>query len=76
MVDGRTILESAEAAGLALPYSCRAGVCSTCRTKVVAGTIEMERNQALEDWEVEAGFVLCCQARPTSARIELSYDEK
>jgi ring-1,2-phenylacetyl-CoA epoxidase subunit PaaE len=76
MVAGRTILESAEAAGLALPYSCRAGVCSTCRTKVVSGTVAMDRNQALEDWEVQAGFVLCCQARPTSARVELSYDEK
>ncbi|MBS0374179.1 MAG: 2Fe-2S iron-sulfur cluster binding domain-containing protein [Proteobacteria bacterium] len=76
MIAGRTILESAEAAGLTLPYSCRAGVCSTCRTKVVAGSVEMERNQALEDWEVEAGFVLCCQARPTGARTELSYDEK
>jgi ring-1,2-phenylacetyl-CoA epoxidase subunit PaaE len=76
MLAGRTILESAEAAGLALPYSCRAGVCSTCRAKVVAGTVAMDRNQALEDWEVQAGFVLCCQARPTSDRIELSYDEK
>jgi len=76
MVAGRTILESAEAAGLALPYSCRAGVCSTCRTKVVSGSIAMDRNQALEDWEVQAGFVLCCQARPTSERVELSYDEK
>lgn len=76
MVAGRTILESAEAAGLALPYSCRAGVCSTCRTKVVDGTVAMDRNQALEDWEVQAGFVLCCQARPTSDRVELSYDEK
>jgi ring-1,2-phenylacetyl-CoA epoxidase subunit PaaE len=76
MVAGRTILESAEAAGLALPYSCRAGVCSTCRTKVVAGTVAMDRNQALEDWEVQAGFVLCCQSRPTSDRVELSYDEK
>jgi len=76
MVAGRTILESAEAAGLALPYSCRAGVCSTCRTKVVSGTVAMDRNQALEDWEVQAGFVLCCQARPTSNRVELSYDEK
>ena len=76
MAAGRTILESAEAAGLALPYSCRAGVCSTCRTKVVSGTVAMDRNQALEDWEVQAGFVLCCQARPTSARVELSYDEK
>jgi len=76
MVAGRTILESAEAAGLALPYSCRAGVCSTCRTKVVSGEVAMDRNQALEDWEVHAGFVLCCQARPTSDRVELSYDEK
>ena len=76
MVAGRTILESAEAAGLALPYSCRAGVCSTCRTRVVAGSVTMDRNQALEDWEVHKGFVLCCQARPTTARVELSYDEK
>jgi len=76
MQSGRTILESAEAAGLALPYSCRAGVCSTCRTKVVSGTVTMERNQALEDWEVQAGYVLCCQARPSGNRVELSYDEK
>ncbi len=70
------ILESAEKAGLALPYSCRAGVCSTCRAKVVEGAAAMDRNQALEDYEVQAGFVLCCQARPTTARIELSYDDK
>lgn len=76
MATGRTILESAEAAGLPLPYSCRAGVCSTCRTRVVSGAVTMDRNQALEDWEVQAGFVLCCQARATSARVELSYDEK
>ncbi len=76
MVPGRTILESAEAAGVALPYSCRAGVCSTCRSRVVSGTVAMDRNQALEEWEVAAGYVLCCQARPTSARVELSYDEK
>lgn len=72
----QTLLEAGEAAGLALPYSCRAGVCSTCRAKVVEGTVAMARNQALEDWEVQAGFVLCCQARPTSARVEISYDEK
>ncbi|HUY83960.1 MAG TPA: 2Fe-2S iron-sulfur cluster-binding protein [Steroidobacteraceae bacterium] len=70
------ILEAGERAGLTLPFSCRAGVCSTCRAKLVAGTVEMERNQALEDWEVQAGFVLCCQARPTSSRIEITYDEK
>ena len=70
------ILDAAERAGLALPFSCRSGVCSTCRAKLVAGTVEMDRNQALEDWEVQAGFILCCQARPTSARVEISYDEK
>ena len=76
MAPGLTILESAEVAGLALPYSCRAGVCSTCRVKVVNGTVTMDRNQALEDWEVLAGYVLCCQSRPTSDSVELSYDEK
>jgi ring-1,2-phenylacetyl-CoA epoxidase subunit PaaE len=72
----RTILDAAKAAGLVLPYSCRAGVCATCRVKVVEGTVAMKRNQALEDWEVQAGFVLSCQARPTSDRVEITYDEK
>jgi ring-1,2-phenylacetyl-CoA epoxidase subunit PaaE len=74
--DDATVLEAAERAGLELPYSCRAGVCSTCRTKVTRGTVEMEINYALEPWEVEAGFVLCCQARPTSGELELTYDER
>ena len=74
--NGSTLLEAAEEAGLSLPYSCRAGVCSTCRAKIVEGTVAIDRNQALEDWELRAGFVLCCQARPTSDRVEISYDEK
>jgi ring-1,2-phenylacetyl-CoA epoxidase subunit PaaE len=72
---GEVILDAALAAGLDLPFSCRAGVCSTCRAKLLAGTAEMENNVALEDWEVEAGYILCCQARPTSAALEISYDE-
>ena len=72
---GDVILDAAEAAGLDLPFSCRAGVCSTCRAKLVSGSAEMEHNVALEDWEVEAGYILCCQARPTSAALEISYDE-
>lgn len=76
MPRGKRILDAAEAAGLSLPYSCRSGVCSTCRAKLLDGTVAMDRNQALEEWEVRAGFVLCCQARPTSPRIEISYDEK
>jgi ring-1,2-phenylacetyl-CoA epoxidase subunit PaaE len=73
--DGEVILDAAQGAGLDLPFSCRAGVCSTCRAKLVSGSAEMEHNVALEDWEVEAGYILCCQARPTSAALEISYDE-
>ena len=69
------ILDAAQAAGLDLPFSCRAGVCSTCRAKLVSGSAEMEHNAALEDWEVESGYILCCQARPTSSALEISYDE-
>ena len=72
---GEVILDAAGRAGLDLPFSCRAGVCSTCRARLVTGSAEMEHNVALEDWEVEAGYILCCQARPTSAALEISYDE-
>src|SRR5882672_6932771 len=68
--DGETVLEAAERAGFDLPFSCRAGVCSTCRTKVVKGAVEMAQNYALEPWEVEAGFVLACQSRPTTPQLE------
>ena len=74
-MNGEVILDAAGRAGLDLPFSCRAGVCSTCRAKLVSGSVEMEHNVALEDWEVEAGYILCCQARPTSAALEISYDE-
>ena len=74
--DGTTVLEAAEQAGLDLPYSCRAGVCSTCRTRVVRGAVTMMTNYALEPWEVEAGYVLCCQALPAAAELELTYDER
>ena len=74
--NGETVLEAAEQSGLDLPFSCRAGVCSTCRTKVVKGAVEMAQNYALEPWEVEAGFVLACQSRPTTPQLEVSYDER
>jgi ring-1,2-phenylacetyl-CoA epoxidase subunit PaaE len=70
-----SVLDAADGAGLDLPYSCRAGVCSTCRARVVRGEVTMDQNHALEDWEVAAGFVLCCQARPTTAELEITYDE-
>jgi len=74
--DGTTVLEAAEQAGLDLPYSCRAGVCSTCRTRVVRGAVTMMTNYALEQWEVDAGYVLCCQALPAEPELEITYDER
>jgi ring-1,2-phenylacetyl-CoA epoxidase subunit PaaE len=71
-----SVLDAAERAGLELPFSCRAGICATCRTRITAGSAVMTHNIALERWETDAGFVLCCQARPTTATLELSYDEK
>jgi ring-1,2-phenylacetyl-CoA epoxidase subunit PaaE len=75
-MEGETVLDAAARAGIELPFSCRAGVCSTCRTKVVRGEVEMAQNYALEDWEVEQGYVLACQSRARSAVLELDYDEK
>jgi ring-1,2-phenylacetyl-CoA epoxidase subunit PaaE len=71
-----SVLAAAERAGLELPFSCRAGICATCRTKVKSGRAVMAHNIALEPWEVDAGFILCCQARPLTAALELTYDEK
>jgi ring-1,2-phenylacetyl-CoA epoxidase subunit PaaE len=69
-----TVLEAGELAGLALPYSCRGGVCSTCRARLVEGSVEMDRNYALEPWETAAGFVLTCQSHPTTDRLVIDYD--
>jgi ring-1,2-phenylacetyl-CoA epoxidase subunit PaaE len=74
--DGETVLDAAARAGLELPFSCRAGVCSTCRTKVLSGEVEMAQNYALEEGELEQGYVLACQSHVKSATLELDYDER
>ncbi|HTT02430.1 MAG TPA: 2Fe-2S iron-sulfur cluster-binding protein [Steroidobacteraceae bacterium] len=71
-----TILDAAARAGLDLPYSCRAGVCSTCRTKLLRGAVEMRENYALEDWELEQGYILACQSRAKTPELELDYDAR
>jgi ring-1,2-phenylacetyl-CoA epoxidase subunit PaaE len=75
-MNDEVVLDAAARAGLELPFSCRAGVCSTCRTKLVRGEVEMVQNYALEEWEVEQGYVLACQARVKTPVLELDYDEK
>jgi ring-1,2-phenylacetyl-CoA epoxidase subunit PaaE len=71
-----SVLDAAERAGLELPFSCRSGICATCRARITDGAAVMTHNIALEPWETDAGFVLCCQARPTTATLEISYDHK
>ena len=71
---GQTVLEAAEAAGLDVPWSCRAGVCSTCRCRVLEGEVEMDQNHAIEDDELRDGYALSCQSRPVRGPVAVSYD--
>jgi len=71
-----SILAAGRAAGLDLPYSCKGGMCSTCRGKLLEGQVKMAKNYALEPHEVAAGFVLTCQSYPLSERVLISYDER
>jgi ring-1,2-phenylacetyl-CoA epoxidase subunit PaaE len=74
--DTDKVLDVALEAGLDLPYSCRGGVCCTCRARVLEGQVEMEKNFTLEQWEIDRGFVLTCQARALTPRLVVSYDER
>ncbi len=71
---GETLLEAGLRAGLDLPWSCKGGMCCTCRAKVTDGAVEMAQNYSLQPWETEAGFVLTCQSRPTTAQVSVDYD--
>lgn len=73
--DGTVVLQAALDNDMDAPYSCRAGVCSTCRAKVLEGEVEMAQNHALEDHEVRAGYVLTCQSLPVTDKLVISYDE-
>jgi ring-1,2-phenylacetyl-CoA epoxidase subunit PaaE len=70
------VLDVALNAGLDLPWSCKGGVCCTCRAKVMEGAVVMDKNFTLEPWETDKGFVLSCQARPTTDKVVVSYDER
>lgn len=72
---GESLLDAALANALDAPYACKAGVCSTCRAKVLEGEVEMHTNHALEDYEVRQGYVLTCQCYPLSDRVVVSYDQ-
>ncbi|HWE07213.1 MAG TPA: 2Fe-2S iron-sulfur cluster-binding protein [Rhizomicrobium sp.] len=72
--DKGNILESVQASGLPAPYACKSGVCTTCRAKILSGTVTMKKNYGLSDAELSQGYVLTCQAVPTSSEVALSYD--
>jgi ring-1,2-phenylacetyl-CoA epoxidase subunit PaaE len=69
-----TVLDAAHRAGLEIPYSCAGGMCCTCRCRVAEGEAEMAVNYSLQPWEIEAGFTLACQTRPTSKKLVLDFD--
>jgi ring-1,2-phenylacetyl-CoA epoxidase subunit PaaE len=68
------ILDAAQRVRADLPFACKGGVCGTCRAKVTAGKVEMRRNYALEQHELDEGFVLTCQALPRSEQVTVDYD--
>jgi ring-1,2-phenylacetyl-CoA epoxidase subunit PaaE len=73
--DGETILDAAFKAGGDLPFACKGGVCCTCKAKILEGTASMDINYGLEPDEIEAGYILTCQAHPTSKTLTVSFDD-
>lgn len=69
------IVDAAARVGIDLPYSCKGGMCCTCRCQVTAGEVEMATNYSLEPWELAAGFRLACQSRPLTKEVSLNYDQ-
>lgn len=72
--DGKTVLEALDSVGMDVPYSCRGGVCCTCRAKIIEGSATMAINYSLTDQEVAEGYILTCQAHPTSEVLKIDFD--
>ena len=75
VAEGEAIIDAAIRAGRSLPYSCKGGMCCTCRARLVEGRVEMAVNYSLEPWETEAGYVLTCQSHPLTERVVIDYDQ-
>lgn len=72
--EGETVVDAGLREGHEMPYSCRGGMCCTCRAKLVSGEVRMDQNFSLEPWELEAGFVLTCQSHPVTSDVTLDFD--
>ena len=75
LVAGKTLLDIALQAKLDVPYSCQGGVCSSCVARVTEGEVVMTQNQILTENEVADGFILTCQAYPTTEALGIDYDD-
>jgi ring-1,2-phenylacetyl-CoA epoxidase subunit PaaE len=75
LFDGETIVEAGLRQGLEMPYSCRGGMCCTCRARLTDGDVRMDQNFSLEPWEMQAGYILTCQSHPTTATVAVDYDQ-
>ncbi len=73
--DRKTILDAALEQGADAPYSCQGGVCTSCRAKLIEGSVRMTSNFALTDQEIKEGYILTCQSHPTSSRLKISFDD-
>lgn len=71
-----SLLDAAAREGMDVPFSCKSGVCSTCRCKLVEGQVRMDKNFALDKDEIAAGFILSCQAHPLTERVVISFDDR
>jgi len=73
---GANILDAGMANGVELPYSCKAGVCSTCKAKLIKGQVDMDISHGLEQHEIDAGYILTCQSHPITDEVVVSFDER
>src|SRR5690554_1616390 len=73
--DGENLLDAGLRHGVDLPFSCKGGVCATCKARVIEGEVEMDQNQALRTEEIENGYILTCQSHPVSDRVVVDFDQ-
>ena len=73
--DGENILDAAMNNGADLPFSCKGGVCATCKAHIMEGKVDMDLNHALTDQEIAEGMILTCQAHPVSKKVVIDFDQ-
>ena len=73
--NGDTILAAAIAIDADVPFACKGGVCCACKAKVMEGSVNMDVNYALDEDEVQEGYILTCQSHPTSDKVVIDFDE-